>query len=143
MLIFRLTNGQLCLQDALESTRGYRATIKSLKPCPKRYLLMQLARVALRRVSLKPCPKRYLLIQLARVALRRVVPVPHINACTGGGEESATTYRGVANFRACVLVYARKKVRYTPRILHFNAFQFVDRRSSTVFQQYKLYRSSG
>ena len=61
MLIFRLTNGQLSLHDARESTGGYRATIKNLKPCPKRYLLMQLARVALRRVVPvpRPGPSRY------------------------------------------------------------------------------------
>ena len=46
MLIYRLTRGQLSSHDAGQGTGGCRAMIKSLQSCPKRYLLMQLARVA-------------------------------------------------------------------------------------------------
>ena len=46
MLIYRLTCGQLSPHDAGQGAGGCRAMIKSLQPCSKRYLLMQLARVA-------------------------------------------------------------------------------------------------
>ena len=46
MLIYRLTRCQLSPHDAGQGTGGCRAMTKSLQPCPKRYLLMQLARVA-------------------------------------------------------------------------------------------------
>ena len=45
MLIYRLTRGQLSPHDAGQGAGGCRAVTKSLQPCPKRYLLMQLARV--------------------------------------------------------------------------------------------------
>ena len=44
MLIYRLTRGQLSPHNAGQDARGCRAMIKSLQPCPKQYLLMQLAR---------------------------------------------------------------------------------------------------
>ena len=42
MLMYRLTRGLL---NAQRSTRGYPTSIKDIQPCPKRYLLMFLARV--------------------------------------------------------------------------------------------------
>ena len=46
MLIYRLTRGQLSPHDTGQGAGGCQVMIKSLQPCPKRYLLMQLARVA-------------------------------------------------------------------------------------------------
>ena len=87
MLIYRLTRGQLSPHDAGQGTGGCRAMIKSLQPCPKRYLLMQLARVAPR-------------LAVYGHSLRYKRTRKRMNY----GEERL----GMTSFRACVLVYARR-----------------------------------
>ena len=88
MLIYRLTRGQLSPHDAGQGAGGCRAMTKSLQPYPKRYLLMQLARVAPR----------------LAVYSESTVSLYDISARANAW----TTARGVANFRACVFVYARR-----------------------------------
>ena len=48
MLIYRLTRGQLSPLDAQRNVRGYPGIVNDIQPCPKRYLLMLLARVGAR-----------------------------------------------------------------------------------------------
>ena len=64
MLIYQLTRGQLFLLNAQRSTKGYPTSIKDIQPCPKRCLLMFLARVGVvwRSLPTAPC------VQLRREA---------------------------------------------------------------------------
>ena len=109
MLIYRLTRCQLSPHDAGQGTGGCRAMIKSLQPCPKWYLLMQL---------------------LARVAPRLAVYSESMVSLydISARANALTTARGVANFRACVLVYARRPgdpdaaSAVCAEGLHFSAF---------------------
>ena len=48
MLIYRLTRGQLSPLDAQRNVRGYPGIVNNIQPCPKRCLLMLLARVGAR-----------------------------------------------------------------------------------------------
>ena len=50
-LLFRLTRAQLSLLDTQRSTREYPTIVNNIQPCPKRCILMLLARVGARTES--------------------------------------------------------------------------------------------
>ena len=84
-IIYRLTRGgRLSSHDAGQGTGGCRAMIKSLQSCPKRYLLMQLARVA---------PPTGSLHRVYGLSLRYKRTRKRMNYCERRGQFSRTRIR--------------------------------------------------